>query len=71
MLLSAASELGLHCSPMSHKKDARLIWVKVTPVFTNKTCTITVVNRNPSQTSVEIEFSHNGGKKTIIIETLD
>ena len=24
---SAASGLGLHCLPMSHKKDARLIWV--------------------------------------------
>ena len=23
---SAASDLGLHCLPMSHKKDARLIW---------------------------------------------
>ena len=22
------SGLGLHCLPMSHKKDARLIWVK-------------------------------------------
>ena len=25
---SAASDLGLHCLSMSHKKDARLIWVK-------------------------------------------
>ena len=25
---SAASHLGLFCLPMSHKKDARLIWVK-------------------------------------------
>ena len=24
---SAPSDLGLHCLPMSHKKDARLIWV--------------------------------------------
>ena len=24
---SAASDLGLHCLPMSHKKGARLIWV--------------------------------------------
>ena len=23
-----ASDLGLHCLPLSHKKDARLIWVK-------------------------------------------
>ena len=23
-----ASDLGLHCLPMSHKKEARLIWVK-------------------------------------------
>ena len=29
---SAASDLGLHCLPMSHKKDARLIWVKVNTV---------------------------------------
>ena len=27
MLHFATSHLGLHCSPMSHKKDARLIWV--------------------------------------------
>ena len=26
---SAASGLGLHCLPTSHKKDTRLIWVKV------------------------------------------
>ena len=24
----AASDLNLHCLPMSHKKDTRLIWVK-------------------------------------------
>ena len=24
----AASDLVLHCLPMSHKKDARLIWIK-------------------------------------------
>ena len=27
-LRSAVSGLGLHCLPMSHKKDARLKWVK-------------------------------------------
>ena len=26
---SAASDLGLHCLPMSQKWDARLMWVKV------------------------------------------
>ena len=26
---SVASDLGLHCSYMSHKKDVRLIWVKM------------------------------------------
>ena len=26
--LKALSDLGLHCLPISHKKDARLIWVK-------------------------------------------
>ena len=25
---NVASNLGLHCLPMSHKKEARLIWVK-------------------------------------------
>ena len=25
---SVASGLGLHCLPMSHRKDARLIWLK-------------------------------------------
>ena len=25
---SVASDLGLHCLPMSHKKDAMLVWVK-------------------------------------------
>ena len=24
----AASDPGLHCLPLSHKKDARLIWVR-------------------------------------------
>ena len=28
MQRSAVSNLGLHCLPMSHKNDARLIWVK-------------------------------------------
>ena len=26
---SAAADLGLHCLPMSHKKDARLLWVNI------------------------------------------
>ena len=26
---SVASDLGLHCLSMSHKKDARHIWVKM------------------------------------------
>ena len=29
MLQNVASHLGLHCLPMSHKKDARLKWVKI------------------------------------------
>ena len=29
MPYSVASDLGLHCLPMSHKKDARHIWVKL------------------------------------------
>ena len=27
----AAADLVLHCLPMSHKKDARLIWVNINP----------------------------------------
>ena len=30
---SSASNLGLFCLPMSHRKDARLIWVKVVLSF--------------------------------------
>ena len=30
MLHFAASDFGLHCLPISHKKNARLIWVKNT-----------------------------------------
>ena len=26
---SAASDLGRHCLPKSHKKEARLIWVNI------------------------------------------
>ena len=29
-----ASGLGLHCLPMSHKKDARIKWVKPFPYLT-------------------------------------
>ena len=39
---SAVSDLGLHYLPVSHKKDARLIWVK-NPIKTsadNKYCDI-------------------------------
>ena len=32
-LHSAASDLDLHCLPMSHKKDARNIWVKKKQLF--------------------------------------
>ena len=31
----AASHLGLFCLPMSHKKDVRLIWVKIDSSFLN------------------------------------
>ena len=30
---SAASDLGLCCLSMSHKKDARLIWVNILTIF--------------------------------------
>ena len=32
--LYVASDLGLYCLPMSHKKDARLIWVHSCPLET-------------------------------------
>ena len=38
---SVASDLGLHCLPMSHRKDARHIWVKHRPkrqISTQKQC---------------------------------
>ena len=34
MQRSAASHLGIFCLPMSHKKDARLIWV-INKIFDN------------------------------------
>ena len=34
---SAASDLGLHCFPLSHKKDARLIWVRIACPCVNST----------------------------------
>ena len=43
---SVASVLGLHCSPMSHKKDARLKWVKRTPMFVKGVC-LRVVKLDP------------------------
>ena len=33
----AGSLLGLFCLPMSHKKDARLIWVKYCNIISSKT----------------------------------
>ena len=36
---SLASDLGLHFLPMSHKKDARLIWFKMQLFcFSHKNC---------------------------------
>ena len=32
----AASHLGLFCLPMSHKKDDRLIWVKMNSIYMYK-----------------------------------
>ena len=36
--LSAASGLGMRCLPMSNKKDARLIKVKVVEIFAALFC---------------------------------
>ena len=32
---SVASDMGLHCLPMSYKNDARLIWVKLLSLYWN------------------------------------
>ena len=32
---SVASDLGLHCLPMSHKKDSWLVWVKSVTIYSN------------------------------------
>ena len=36
MPLSAASDLGLHCLPISHKKDTRHIWVNIGHISTTE-----------------------------------
>ena len=36
----AASDLGLHCLPMSHKKDARPIWVNRFEGHIKSTCSL-------------------------------
>ena len=41
---SAASHLGLFCLPMSHKKDARLVWAKHKPDMNSSNCIFNVVN---------------------------
>ena len=33
----AVSDLGVHCLPISHKKDFRLKWVKIYESFPNMT----------------------------------
>ena len=38
----AASDLVLHCLPMFHKKDARLIWVKQGAKFDTNPATLMV-----------------------------
>ena len=38
--LYAASDFGLHSLPMSHKKDARLIWVKQPEAYTSSSSSI-------------------------------
>ena len=35
---NVASDLGLHYLPMSHKKDARHIWVKMQFCLSHKSC---------------------------------
>ena len=46
----AASYLGLFCLPMSHKKDARLIWVNI---FMNVQFLIIFQNRKDTLSEVE------------------
>ena len=37
------SDLGLHCLPISHKKDARLTWVNIMPPWFTNFSTICLV----------------------------
>ena len=43
-----ASDLDLHCLPMSHKKDARLIWVNSLPTgkFFMLFCCLLIFSQN-------------------------
>ena len=51
----AASHLGLFCLPLSHKKDARLIWVKT--IETHKKY-ITLMNLTPLKINSERQHLH-------------
>ena len=54
MSLNAASDQGLHCLPMSHKSNARLIWVKAT---TRDNCLGRVSRKNYRETETSRESS--------------
>ena len=43
MLHCAVSDLVLHCLPMSHKMDARLIWVYNQDIRSNKKISVCLV----------------------------
>ena len=60
---SAASDLGLQWLPMSHKKDARLIWVEQYPAFCKNPLFMT-----PYQCTGEILATPRG---TAIVEPLN
>ena len=44
---SAASDLGMHCLPMSNKEDARLIWVNTKFYFSCSQCRTILFLKTP------------------------
>ena len=56
---SAASDLGLHCLPMSLLWDARHKWVELLYSALGGLCSVTVVPNVPSYPSLHCFSGHN------------
>ena len=60
---SVALDLGLHCLSMSHKKDARLIWIKmILNMFCTNLAAITGIHGVNSSLWLPISQSESGNK---------